>query len=324
MHGSVLADDALVENLVEAHVRTQETRLPAGQQSEHYPAVSDATQRESLDRLQAEIAKVLRGLGSQNFPSPECTAMAQSLPLSHAMPSSTFVDVAADKKGIGWKLLSPARLDELGIKDLHADSAEAVLQTAEFVFLFCGQFRYPETQAGFLFATTLETERSADCEASPFDSGALQRKVSWPDASESAISFLNRHTLPVPEYRQHLANRLQYLFEKPQHYAEKNETFRPDPIGLVHKPPATKRDPRLWTFEIRARNEVPLSAPHLAVVFYPRRLRGQPSVRNFLATLANEVAVEQVVMEDDGDFAALQRGCLDFLRSSGIIPASNV
>jgi hypothetical protein len=59
-------------------------------------------------------------------------------------------------------------------------------------------------------------------------------------------------------------------------------------------------------------------------VFYPRRLRGQPSVRNFLAALADEVVVEQVVMEDDGDFAALQRGCLDFLRSNGIIPVSNV
>jgi hypothetical protein len=236
------------------------------------------------------------------------------------MPSATFVAVAADEKGMGWKLLSPAKLDELRIKALRPESAEAALGTAGFVFLYCGQFRYPETQVGFLFATTLEVDRSAVCEASPFDSGALHRKATWPDAAESAIAFLGRHTLPVPDYRGYLADRLQFLFKKPEDYVEQNETARPDPIGLVPKPPATTRDPRLWTFEIRVGKEVSLSAPHLAVVFYARRLRRERSVRNFLAALGDQIGVEVVVMEDAGDFAALQRRCLDFLRKEGIIP----
>jgi hypothetical protein len=251
--------------------------------------------------------------------------MAQSLPLAHAMPSAAFVTLTEDPKKVGWKLFSPAKLAELGIKPLRPDSAEVALGTAEFVFVYCGQFRYPETQVGFVFGTRLERDRNPDCLASPFDTGALHRKVTWPAPSEPATSFLARHTLPVPRYREYLANRIQFLFAKPTDYvALSGQPLRPDPIGLQPKPPATGNDPRLWTFEIRVRNEVELSPPCLEAVFYQGRHAGARSVRDFFAARTGSVQLEEVFPEDDGDFAALQRGCLDFLRKKGIIPTSGV
>ncbi|MBI4626773.1 MAG: hypothetical protein HY736_26575 [Verrucomicrobia bacterium] len=236
------------------------------------------------------------------------------------MTSSAFVEVTSDKRGIGWKLISPAKLDEHAIKALRPESAEAALGTAEFVFLYCGQFRYPETQVGFLFATVLEKDRSDDCEASPFDSGALHRKSTWPDTSETAIAFLARHTLPVPGYREYLAHLLHFQFASPADYVAQNkQPMRPDSIGLRPKSPAVENDPRLWSFEIRVRNEVILSAPHLKVLFYPRRLRREKTTLDFLVAMEGHVELEQVVMEDDGDFATLQSRCIDYLRANGIV-----
>lgn len=283
-----------------------------------------ASPPENLKRLRSEIRSAFVALGEESIPSRECILMAQSLPLTCAMTSATFGEVAADKKQVGWKLLCPSRLDQLGIRRLRPESAESVLGTAKFVFLYCGQFRYPETQVGFLFATRLEADPKAVCEASPFDSGALHRKVTWPEAADSAIAFLARHTLPAPAYRDYLADRLHFLFRKPEDYVKRKETFRADPLGLVTIPPRNPPDPRSWTFELRVADEVNLSAPHLAVVFYPRRLRREAPVRNFLAGLGDQVEVQQVVMADDGDFAALQRHCLDFLRKKRIISEASV
>jgi hypothetical protein len=249
-----------------------------------------------------------------------CLNMADILPLSHAIPSAAFVNLTTDAKAIGYKLLSPAMLDEHGIKSLRPESAEVALGTEKFVFLYCGQFRYPETQVGFLFATTLETEQGGANEASPFDSGALHNKAVWPDLSESAVAFLARHTLPVPAYRKYLGCRLHWLFAEPEHYLAPNATpVRTDPIGLRPKDSSAVPDPRLWTFEVRVRDEVNLCEPHLEAVFYPGRLVGQRAVREFLAAHGDGIHLEEFTPEDEGDFATLQSRCLEFLRARGMI-----
>ena len=225
-----------------------------------------------------------------------------------------------DEKGIGPKLLSPLKVAEFFGIPVRPESAEVALGTQEFVFLYCGQFRYPQTQAGFLFATTLEEGHPATSEASPFDSGALHKYVAWTDPSESAKAFLARHSLPVPEYREYLAYRLEHLFADPEDYLERsNLPIRPDPIGLRPKPPAIGTDPRLWTFEVRVRDEVTLAAPQLVAVFYLARLQTDPNIVKFLAAQADGVHVEQMFDDDDDAFGGLQNRCLDYLRAHGIV-----
>lgn len=242
------------------------------------------------------------------------------MPLTHARTSAQFVRIVTDEKGIGPKILSPAKVTEYFGKPVRPDSAEAALNTHEFVFLYCGQFRYPKTQVGFLFATTFEEERRDTSIASPFDTGALHKHRTWPDASETAKAFLARHSLPVPEYRDYLASRLHYLFTSPEDYVTRsNPPIRPDPIGLRPKPPATDADPRLWTFEVRTRDEVSLARPHLLAVFYVARLESEPSVVDFLTAQGGEVHVEPIFADDDDAFAGLQRCCLDYLRGQGIL-----
>jgi hypothetical protein len=286
----------------------------------HNHPVTTATLAQNLQRLLAQVRQDLIAAGlAASVPRP-CEGVARSLPLAHAIPSAAFVDVATDRLGLGWKLFSPTKLAHYGIKPLRPESAEAALGTQDFVFLYCGQVRYPETQVGFLFATTLEAERIDSSEASPFDSGALHKKAIWPDTSESGVAFLARYSLPVPEYREHLACRLHFLFAQPEDYVALNEApIRPDPICLRPKPPVTVTDPRLWTFEIRVRDEVNLTHPHLVAVFYSARLAGERSVRNFLATQDSTVHLEEFVADDAGDFSTLQRRCLDYLRARGIV-----
>ena len=245
--------------------------------------------------------------------------MAQLFPLTHARTSDQFVRVVAGGTGVP-KIFSPAKVAALFSKPVRPESAEAALGTHEFVFLYCGQFRYPHTQVGFLFATTLEDERAASSEASPFDSGALHKHVTLPNPSVPATTFLARHTLPVPQYRDLLAYRTHYLFTDPRDYVtQSSPPVRPDPIGLQARSPTTGTDPRLWTFEVRVRDELSVSLPHLIAVFYPAHLRSRPDIVNFLSAQGSGVRVEQVHADDDHAFAGLQSCCLDYLRSNGII-----
>jgi hypothetical protein len=275
----------------------------------------------NLARLQDEIQRALADAGVEASSLSECANLADALPLAHSMSEAAFRGVAEDKLKVGWQLLSPARLDRLHIKRLRPDSAEAVLGTADFVFLYCGQFRYPNTTVGFLFSKSLEEERSADCEASPFDSGALTGHALWPDACESAVDFLARHTVPVPAYRGYLARRIQLLFAKPADYLDPGaEPIRPDPIGLRPSPPVTKRDARLWTSEVRVRDHVTLSPPHLEAVFYTRRDKRWKAVRAFLAARQGAAQLDSIRPEDEGDFNALQRKSIEYLKTKGILP----
>jgi len=276
---------------------------------------------DNLVRLVTETEQRTVAAALEGSVPPSCIELARNLPLTHARTSAQFVRIATDEKGLGHKIFSPAKVAEHIGKPVRAESAEAMLGTLKFVFLYCGQFRYPKTQVGFLFATTLENDCRDTSEASPFDSGALHKHVTWPDPTEPAQSFLARHSLPVPGHRELLAPRLRYLFADPEDYVtQSNPPIRPDPIGLQPKIPALLPDPRLWTFEVRVRDEVSLVRPHLLAVFYVARLQLEPSVVSFLSSQGGEVHVEQIFSDDDDAFAGLQSRCLDYLRRRAIIP----
>jgi hypothetical protein len=200
----------------------------------------------NLDRLLAEARLDLTSEGPAT-PTPQaCRDMAQALPLTHALTSDAFVELATNRKNLGWKLFSPEKLIQFGVKQRRSESTEAYMGTEAFVFLYCGQFRYPETQVGFLFATNLEQERAEASEASPFDSGALREHAVWPNSSESARDFLARHSLPVPGYREYLVYRLHFLFAEPSDYvSQETTTLYPDPLGLRPKQTGALTDPRL-------------------------------------------------------------------------------
>jgi hypothetical protein len=305
---------------VRANPHLQSWKLP------HYAARVSASQlKKNLIRLLKDIKRALAAAGVKTPPGPRCVSLAQRLPLAHSTTERAFLRMAADDVEIGRKLLSPAKLDERGIKKLRLDSAEVALGTTQFVFLYRGQFRYPNTSVGLLFSKSLEEGRSADAVASPFDSGALHCCATWPDASEPAVAFLARHTLPVPAYREYMASRIQDLFADPAQYLDpESEPIGPDPIGLRPKPPATKADARFWTFEVRVRDEVALAPPHLEVVFYRGRVKGSGRFFAFLRSLKGKVRMEPLRPDDPDDFRALQRQCLEYLRDRGIIEHKGV
>jgi len=269
---------------------------------------------ENLKRLQADAEASPAGLARAS--SSQSRDLARDLPLVHARSQSVFVEIATNHDGTGCKLLSPSRIAEQGIEP---GQAEIALGTTGFVFLYCGQFRYPG-QVGFLFATTLERDRAPDCEASPFDSGALHRKVTLPPRAGSAAAFLARHTLPVPGYRVYMANRLEYLFAEPADYLKPDKhPIRLDPIGLTPNPPTATPDARLWTFEVRVRDEVAIVTPHLEALFYPAGLEGLPELHDFFAELSDYVNLVSIHEDEQGDFVGLQNRCLEYLRTRGLI-----
>lgn len=276
---------------------------------------------DNLARLTHELghARAAAGL-SADIPAV-CSALAERLPLTHGVTTEVFFSIAEDRFSAGTNLLSARRFSQISGETPRTDNAEAALNTQDAVFLFCGQFRYPKGQAGFLFQRALEDHRSADTVATPFDSGGLHLHFSGPDLAESPQAFLARHTLPVPAYRPHLAERLHFLFAEPQHYVTRAQPpIRPDPVGLRPKYPGIPIGPRQWTFEVRIRDQVPLAAPHLAAVFYSPRMQGNRFVRRFLAGLRQQqIDVKPVQPIADGDFAALQRQCVDYLRERAIL-----
>jgi hypothetical protein len=299
-------------------IRLSEREVAIERNSGHTSRMSLA---DNLSNLLADTGKCCASAALGNFIPTVCGEIAARLPLTHARTSEQFVRITDDAKGLGYKIFSPAKVAEHFGRSVRTESAEAVLGTEQFVFLYCGQFRYPQTQVGFLFSTHFEGECRGTSEASPFDSGALHKHASWPDSRESARAFLSRHSLPVPEYRDLLAPRLHLLFDAPQDYVTRSSPpVRSDPIGLRPKMPSAVPDPRLWTFEIRVRDEMSLSKPHLLAVFYVARLESHPSVIQFLAAQDANLHVEPIFSDDDDAFSALQNRCLDYLREQGMIP----
>ena len=245
------------------------------------------------------------------------------MPLVHSRSTRDLNKIAEDPAGIGPHLLSSERLDYHRIKPLNMRSAEVALGTHTMVFLYCGQFRYPETAVGFVFSDNLERTRGDVCRAAPFDTGALHKVADWPSsATETAIDFLDRHYLPVPAYREHLAERLHYLFPIPYDYLHPMSGPLPgDPIGLTPKP-GESLDERAWTFEVQAPDQVPLDHHHLAAVVPVKRANRNKRVRSMLANLeAKSVKMDWFSSRSKAqDFGKLQRKYLAYLGGKGILP----
>ena len=130
------------------------------------------------------------------------------------------------------------------------------------MFLFAGPFRFPETECGFLFKVSLEVDRSADCVATPFDSGGLLEHHRPPD-DEDPKAFLDRHEMSVPEYRGFLELVLNRLFAEPWDYLTGTDPVREGPVRFL----GGDADQRRWTFEVRVEREVPVR-PHLQALFF--------------------------------------------------------
>ncbi|MBI5369424.1 MAG: hypothetical protein HZA54_20490 [Planctomycetes bacterium] len=141
-------------------------------------------------------------------------------------------------------------------------SDEAVLGTQDCVFLFCGPPRYANPFL-LVFKPEVEMEiRAEEPVASPFDSGGLRTKMRPMDTDAQRREFLERHELPVPEYREFLASTLATLFDSPWNYLD---GIPPDPLGPLD---LTDGDARRWTFEVRFRTQLALDL-HLSAVLVP-------------------------------------------------------
>ena len=278
-----------------------------------------ATHQENLQRLLREQIAA-----AQAYPpvdasiALEANQLSPLLPLCHSLTSDNMVSLAKAEHGHGWKLFSAAKLSTFTGVPLEEDRDEIVLGTADRVFLFCGQFRYPiEVSAcGLLFAPEMETHPDCKSEATPFDTGGLVKFRTGPDPAEPVKEFIARHSLPVPDYRELLARRLEFLFDPLEEYcAPQGRRSRPDPIGLVPRPGKQspippESEPREWTVEVRVQDEVPLQPPGLAALYVSRAAYENEAVERLRAALRPAVQVAEPRPEDPGDFEALQRKCL--------------
>src|ERR1035437_9613949 len=150
------------------------------------------------------------GIGVPNPSSGAAARLSDSLYLAHSTSGEKFSDLCAS----GY-LASAASLASARNESLAPGCAEVVLGTVGAVFFYVSPFRYPQTGCGFLFAKTLESPRSDDGVATPFDSGGLLGRFTRSDPAELPRAFLARHGLPIPEHRRYLGLCMAVLFDKP-------------------------------------------------------------------------------------------------------------
>ena len=237
---------------------------------------------------------------------PEAKVLSESLYLAHSTSSRKFSGIA----GSG-RLLTAAQLAAATEVPLRPDSDEALLGTADSVFLYVGPFRYPYTGCGLLFARSLEEHRKEDGVATPFDSGGLVSRFTRPDPSEPPRAFLSRHELPIPGHRGYLGLSLGVLFGKPMNYVDGVEPRWPGPIGL------SGGDRRRWTHEVRIPEQVWLRTGHLQAVFAPTsRVAADPEIGQLFEWCKREgVDHFSFPISRGDDFEALQRVCLEYIRA---------
>lgn len=245
------------------------------------------------------------GIAFPNAASGAAARLGDSLYLAHSTSSEKFSDICAS----GY-LASKASLAAARGESLAPACAEVVLGTAGSVFFYVSPFRYPNTTCGFLFAKSLESHRSDDGVATPFDSGGLLGWLTRPDPAELPRAFLARHELPIPEHRSYLGLSMAVLFEKPRDYFEGTDPLWPGPIGLIGG------DQRRWTHEVRIPDQVFVRGSHLQAVFSPRaRVAADPEVEGLFQWCARE-GVDRILFDSprENDFEALRQECIDYIR----------
>ena len=261
----------------------------------------------NLDGLCRSLEDYARnnGIGVPNPSSGAAARFSDSAYLAHSTSSGKFSDICAS----GY-LNSKASLAAARGGSLAPGCVEVVLGTAGSVFFYVSPFRYPNTTCGFLFAKSLESHRSDDGVATPFDSGGLLGWFARPDPAEPPRDFLARHELPIPEHRSYLGLSMAVLFDKPLDYFEGTDPFWPGPIGL------TGGDHRRWTHEVRIPDRVFVRGSHLHAVFSPRaRVAADPEVEGLFQWCATE-GVDRILFDTprEDDFEALRQECLAYIR----------
>ena len=259
---------------------------------------------DGLCRSLEDYAKV-NGIGVPNASSKAAARLSDSLYLAHSTSVEKFSDICAS----GY-LGSAARLAADRSESLAPARTEVVLGTAGSVFFHVSPFRFPQTGCGFLFAKALESHRSDDGVATPFDSGGLLKVCTRPDAAEPPQAFLSRHELPIPEHRRYLGLSMEVLFDKPEDYVEGLEPRLPGPIGL------TGGDRRRWTHEVRIPERVPVRDRHLQAVFAPRsRVAADSEVEDLFQWCVGK-GTDRILFDTphENDFEALRQECLEYIR----------
>jgi hypothetical protein len=245
------------------------------------------------------------GIGVPNPPSQAAERLSDSLYLAHSTADGKFADICAS----GY-LDSAARLAAARHESLAPTCTEVVLGTARSVFFYVSPFGVPNSGCGFLFAKTLESERSDDGVATPFDSGGLRKVFARLDAAEPPREFLARHELPIPEHRRYLRLSMEILFDKPEDYVDGLEPRLPGPIGL------TGGDHRRWTHEVRIPDRVFVRDNHLQAVFAPRaRVAADPEVEDLFQWCIGR-GTDRILFDTprENDFEALRRECREYIR----------
>ncbi len=238
-------------------------------------------------------------------PLQEVAQLSQALFLAHSTSSAKFAVICET-----GRLISRARRAAITGQALSDELAVVRLGTAECVFFYVAPFRFPNTGCGLLFARSLEEHYRAEGTASPFDSGGLASKLSWPDPNESAQHFLARHELPIPDHRDYLLLSLGVLFAKLTDYIEGIHPSWAGPCGL------TGGDCRMWTHEVRIPADVELRSGHLQAVFAPvGRIAADPKIGRLFEWCQRE-RVDRVTFNTSrgNDFETLRRECVQYIR----------
>lgn len=182
--------------------------------------------------------------------------------------------------------------------------------TADSVFFYASQVRYPSTQAGLLFAVSLEADRTHEGSATPFDSGALWKHCR-PPADEDPRLFFERHTLPLVGHRRYLRQSLESLFADPLDDLNGKDPEFPGPIGLPGE------DPRRWTHEVRIARRVLVRGAHLQAVFIPAsRVAAVPGVEELRRQCQAGLIdwIDDFDAPKNGEFETLRDRCISYIR----------
>lgn len=280
------------------------------------------TTAENYDRLAAALGP----------PSPGSTDAAFEMPVSRAHSPAGILGIARERRDL-WTREVKHRIG-VSTSRSQPQCTESWLHTDDCVFLYLAGFGFPNTEAGFLFRRSLESDPDFPGWITPFDSGSLWCWHNWPGApapdaaddagrharAAAARDFLIRHSLSPADARDYLARVIAHRFSRPSGYFWGDEPAVPDLHGLT--PVSGKSsDRRRWTFELRipveAAGGLPIPSAHLEAVFLRAQLQADPGVRRFIMDCRNS-GVEVVLFDDSTAptaFEALQRKGIEYLES---------
>ena len=264
----------------------------------------EANLRTQCDRLRSHLGAP--GGPGLTAATPRAAQLSQYLALSHSTSPKKFARICKDSQ-----LYSRVGFNQHTNQSLPLDATDVQMGTSDCVFFYAAPFRYPHTNCGFLFAATLEDERSQDGTASPFDSGGLVHHIGIPPEFASPADFLRQHEFPVPDHREYLSLTMDNLFDQPESYIEGRAPALLGCLGL------SGGDERMWTHEVRLPKRVALRGRHLQAVFAHRALpAANPDIEALFQWCADE-DVDRIAFDgpEDGDFETLRRECISYLRT---------